>query len=211
MIDLYCERTDAALWAEPLNALSNLAFVAAAYLAWRCAVRHGRTSAGIRLLIALLLAIALGSFLFHVFANTLTAVLDVTPIVAFQLAFLWLYSGTVIRVERSAQLLASGLLLALLVGAAWLATAVHGSLAYVPALLALLVLGIYHQRHAVSGRGLLLLAAALFAAALILRTVDIPLCDRIPIGTHLWWHLLNGVVLYLSLRALITARPGGRP
>ena len=29
-IDLYCERTSAAFWAEPVNALSNLAFVTAA-------------------------------------------------------------------------------------------------------------------------------------------------------------------------------------
>ncbi|MCH2417867.1 MAG: hypothetical protein MK222_03920, partial [Candidatus Poseidoniia archaeon] len=28
-IDNYCERTDASLWAEPLNAFSNLAFIAA--------------------------------------------------------------------------------------------------------------------------------------------------------------------------------------
>lgn len=28
-VDLYCERTEPELWAEPANALTNLAFVAA--------------------------------------------------------------------------------------------------------------------------------------------------------------------------------------
>ena len=31
-IDLYCERTTALLWAEPVNALSNLGFLLAAWL-----------------------------------------------------------------------------------------------------------------------------------------------------------------------------------
>ncbi len=29
-VDIYCERTSAAFWAEPVNALSNLSFIAAA-------------------------------------------------------------------------------------------------------------------------------------------------------------------------------------
>ena len=39
-IDLYCERTDASLWAEPANALTNTAFLvaaSAAFLAWGAA------------------------------------------------------------------------------------------------------------------------------------------------------------------------------
>ena len=37
-IDLYCERVTVSFWAEPLNALSNIAFLIAAYAAldlWR--------------------------------------------------------------------------------------------------------------------------------------------------------------------------------
>ena len=51
-IDLYCERTGPELWSEPLNALSNLAFIGVAALLWRRAGgRH--SSADIRLLLAL--------------------------------------------------------------------------------------------------------------------------------------------------------------
>jgi hypothetical protein len=32
-VDLYCERTDPSFWAEPINALSNLSFLLAAWLA----------------------------------------------------------------------------------------------------------------------------------------------------------------------------------
>ena len=34
-LDKYCERTAAELFNEPLNAITNLAFLLAAYLAWR--------------------------------------------------------------------------------------------------------------------------------------------------------------------------------
>ncbi|SEN37737.1 hypothetical protein SAMN05216227_101289 [Pseudorhodobacter antarcticus] len=39
-VDIYCERVGAGFWAEPVNALSNLAFVAAAV--WAGVVARGR-------------------------------------------------------------------------------------------------------------------------------------------------------------------------
>ena len=39
-IDAYCERTDATLWSEPLNALSNLAFIAAFVASVYCYRRY---------------------------------------------------------------------------------------------------------------------------------------------------------------------------
>jgi len=39
MIDLYCERLGPGLWAEPLNALTNLAFLLTALASWQLARR----------------------------------------------------------------------------------------------------------------------------------------------------------------------------
>jgi hypothetical protein len=33
-VDIYCERLGPGLWAEPLNAVTNVAFFVAAWLAW---------------------------------------------------------------------------------------------------------------------------------------------------------------------------------
>jgi hypothetical protein len=38
-VDIYCERTDPSFWAEPVNALTNIAFLLAAALAF-CAWRR---------------------------------------------------------------------------------------------------------------------------------------------------------------------------
>ena len=35
-VDGYCERVDAAFWSEPINAVTNAAFLIAAIWVWRC-------------------------------------------------------------------------------------------------------------------------------------------------------------------------------
>lgn len=69
MVDLYCERLGPGLWAEPLNASSNLTFLIAAWAIWHLAdVRH-TLSGSIWLLVVLVIAIGTGSLLFHTFAT----------------------------------------------------------------------------------------------------------------------------------------------
>src|SRR5512139_1525468 len=95
-IDLYCERLGVGLMAEPANALTNAAFFIAAYLLWRAWRRQNPRSPGLLLLIALVVAIGIGSSLFHTFATVWARVLDEVPILLFQLAFMWLYARRVI-------------------------------------------------------------------------------------------------------------------
>jgi hypothetical protein len=40
-----------------------------------------------------------------------------------------------------------------------------------------------------------------------MRSIDGAVCAYVPMGTHFLWHLLNGIVLYLSMRALILNLP----
>src|SRR5687768_2996924 len=90
----YCERgADAAFWAEPLNALSNIAFLAAALAAGR--ELAGRPTGGRRhfeaLLVVLVAVIGVGSFLFHTLATRWAMYADVIPIGLFMLAY-WAYT-----------------------------------------------------------------------------------------------------------------------
>ena len=69
MIDLYCERQGPALWAEPVNALTNFAFLAAGWATWRLMRRRAVRLASVGILPALMLAVAVGSGLFHTLAT----------------------------------------------------------------------------------------------------------------------------------------------
>src|ERR1700688_4951020 len=87
-LDLYCQRTEASLWAEPVNALTNLAFLisaAAAYWAWR---RTDSRDPFALALIGVTFAIGVGSFAFHTLATRGAVLLDVIPIAVFVYGYL---------------------------------------------------------------------------------------------------------------------------
>jgi hypothetical protein len=199
-IDGYCERTDFSFWSEPINAVTNAAFLIAAAIVLVGLLRRGRLEAGTGLLLAILTAIGVGSFLFHTFATRWAALADVLPIALFILTYLvltlrrafalaWLWAGLI----GVAFLPASG---ALAAGIGQLTQgALGGSSGYVPALLALAVCaGLLWRRQPRFARGLLV-AAGLFLLSLTFRTLDAPLCQAIPSGTHFMWHVLNGTLL----------------
>lgn len=202
-VDLYCERVGAGFWAEPINALTNIVFFIAAWGIWHLSRRSSTLSPGIWLLIAAIVAIASGSFVFHTVATNWARVLDVLPILIFQLLFLWLYGRRVIALTRPT----SGLLLAGFLAAAILGRQfpeiLNGSLIYAPAFLAILALGVYHARTASSGRFDLLAAAGVLAVSIFFRTIDNAVCFTFPIGTHFLWHLANGAVVFLAVRPLV--------
>jgi hypothetical protein len=209
VLDLYCERLGPGLLAEPLNAVTNGAFLVAA---WRLAqLAHSRSGPkdqagsdrGVLALAALALAIGVGSSLFHTFATDWALAADVLPILLFQLLFLLLY------LRRRAGLAlapAAGLclafLLACLAGRGFPGV-LNGSLAYAPTL-AVLALLAWHQLRSLQS-WLLVGATGLFSLSLLLRSLDNALCPIWPIGTHLFWHLLNAAVLVLSGQALVAA------
>lgn len=205
-IDLYCERTMPGLWSEPLNAVSNISFLIAAWAIFQLARRQQKVATGIWILITLATSIGIGSALFHTFATQWAILLDVIPIMLFQLGFLWLYSRQVVRMKYG---YAGGLLVGFLFASNFsnkFTNVLNGSLSYAPAFLVLLGLGVYHYQQQKREPFVLLAASGVFLLALLFRTLDQAICPYFSTGTHFIWHLCNGILLYLSARALILNR-----
>lgn len=99
MIDLYCERLGVGLWSEPVNAFTNLSFLIAAFASWRLAKQYQAALPGNYVLIGLMVAIGIGSGLFHTLATRWAQVLDVLPILLFQLTIFWLYGRRIININ----------------------------------------------------------------------------------------------------------------
>ena len=193
-IDDYCERTDASYWSEPINAVTNLAFVLVALIMWR---RTSGLPAG-RWLSGVLFAIGVGSYLFHTHATAWSATLDVIPIAVFTLSFLYLANrdfwgwplwgaalGTVAFIPYAAVFtpVFAGLPFFSVSSVYWV----------LPVLIA--AYGVLLRRKVPeTGRGLLI-GAGVLTISLVFRSLDEALCDRIPFGTHFLWHILNGVML----------------
>ena len=209
MMDAYCERVGMGVFAEPLNALSNVSFLLAAWAAWVLASRTGALSTGVRVLIALAASVGIGSILWHTYPTMLTLILDSVPILIFIMWYIWLYTRNVIGMQPVfAGASAVVFLLATLLAIPF-AGILHGAFVYTPGLIVTLVLGVFHAREQTSARFTLLAAAGVYLAALFFRTIDNEVCPVLPIGTHFLWHLLIGLVTYLAMRALILSTTTG--
>ena len=172
MIDNYCERIGPGLWAEPLNALSNLSFLIAAYVAWRLLQRSAGAEGSHKFLVLLIATIGIGSGLFHTYATVWAKWLDVIPIFLFQLAFLWLYCRQIIRWSVFNSVVAVALFLVANIVALQFPLPLNGSVMYLPAISVLLLLsGIHYLTHQ-HGRLSLLLGAVVFCISLGFRTLD---------------------------------------
>ena len=194
-VNAYCERTDASFLSEPINALTNGAFLIAAGLCWRMT----RGDPGARLLAALLGLIGIGSFLVHSVAQVWSGLADVLPILAFIVVYTGLATTRFLGAPRWAGILAGALYppVSLLVSG-FVERAVgslNGSASYLPVLLLIGVFALaLASRAPETARGLAL-GLGLLALSLTFRTLDRAVCAAFPLGTHFLWHLLNGLLL----------------
>jgi len=217
-IDIYCERTATGLLNEPFNALSNIAFLLAAWWGYRSARCLGRLT--FSNLVAILLAgmIGIGSLLFHTFANAWSELADVIPIWSF---VAWMILSMVIamtggNMARTAATLAtilavvglvfwlvSGLLLDAPGPGAEASSALNGSEQYAPALLALAIFALITRLKDHPSWRWLAAATGVFFLSLAFRTIDMKICQAVPAGSHFAWHLLNGLMIGLLLQVMI--------
>ncbi len=195
-LDIYCERMSAAFWAEPVNALTNLAFILAALV---MAIRlRGANLPLANALTVILFCIGVGSFLFHTFATGWAALVDVIPIVLFILTYLF-------AINRDAW--GWPLWLSLLGTAAFLPyAAATGSVfaalpffeisaGYWPVPLAIVIYAaLLWRRLPELARGMVI-GAGILTLSLTARSVDLPACEAVPFGTHFLWHILNATML----------------
>lgn len=191
-IDAYCERTDTSYWSEPVNAVTNLAFLIAGLVMWRRSMGAGRVLA------AVLFVIGIGSWLFHTHATAWAAMADSLPILVFTLIYIFLANRDFWGWP------------------AW--TAALGAAAYVPYSMALtpvfealpffaissfywpLPTLIFAYAFLLRGRAPVLarnlaIGAAILCVSLTARSLDQTLCAAFPLGTHFLWHILNAVML----------------
>ncbi|WP_300032226.1 ceramidase domain-containing protein [uncultured Roseobacter sp.] len=193
-IDAYCERLDPGYWAEPLNAVTNLAFVLAAVIMWRRTAGDGLA----RMMCAVVFCIGVGSYLFHTHAQVWSALADVVPIGIFILLYLYAINrhGWGLRGWRAVGLTAlfipyAGLTVPIFDQVPGLGS----SAGYAPVPLLILIYAVLLRRRAPELARGMAIGAGILIVSLVCRTLDMPLCSAVPRGTHFLWHLLNGLML----------------
>jgi hypothetical protein len=210
VLDVYCERTDPLFWSEPLNAISNAAFVVAAIvLLMRARATQRALPWDIAALAGLIALIGVGSFIFHTVATVWASLLDVL----FIEIYIYVYFARFLR--RVGRLGLMWMAIALLLFALFehlmtgmfVPGSLNGSYRYLPALIVLSGMALYAYRAQPALFAPLGTAAIVFCISLALRTIDMAVCAINPLGTHFLWHLLNALVLYCATVALWRSVP----
>lgn len=210
-VSIYCERTSAAWDAEPLNAISNVAFFIAAWFAWRLQRRraYGEAPGAAPFLCAIIAVVGAGSVTFHTLATRWAEWADVIPILIFMLVFCWAILSAFFRwpiwLKAPATLLLLGSTFYL--EADQFEKFLWGGAMYLPTLAFLLIIGAGIWRRDPSAGKAFVAAAGLFVLSFAARTADMPMCHSFPFGVHYLWHILNATVLYLLVRTLILHAP----
>lgn len=224
-VDLYCERASAAFWAEPLNALTNLAVLLP--VAWAVAVARARGERDplVWALIVLAGLMGAGSFVFHTMAERWAEIVDMAPIWSFMVLYFYAAWARMLAGGRGhkrvfATLLVLGAVGAVMAQSEAIAVAEaaaggapamlwNGTGQYLPAALALAALAfrLWWRRHPLWPW--VLAAVASFGVALVSRALDQELCAAFPTGTHFLWHIGNGFMLAFLLQMLIRSPAGG--
>ena len=200
-IDIYCERLDIGIWAEPINAVTNIAFILAAIIMW---LRSKNLVEG-KILSFLLFSIGGGSFLFHTYAQTWAALLDVTAILIFILTYIFVANRRFLVWSKMVSLI--GVILffpyqLLLVSILSNIQLFGSSVQYIPvAILIFIYSGSLRKSEPNLSRGLLI-GAGILCLSIIFRTIDEPFCSISSVGTHFVWHILNAIMLSWMIEIL---------
>lgn len=195
-IDGYCERVDFAFWAEPVNAVTNLAFLIAAFVMWRRI--KGQNMPLAMALISILTAIGVGSFLFHTLATQWASLADVVPILCFILLYIYIANRTFwglgfwVSIGLTALFFPYAALTVPLFGQL---SFLGSSAAYAPVALLIFAYAVLLRRRCPETARGLFIGASILVLSLAFRSADLPVCGSIPIGTHFMWHILNGLML----------------
>ncbi|WP_298958866.1 ceramidase domain-containing protein [uncultured Roseibium sp.] len=206
-VDNYCERVGPDFWSEPVNAITNAAFLVAAIVAFFLWRRKTPDDWPAFVLIGVVFVIGVGSFLFHTFATRWAALADILPIAIFIHVYLFFALKRFLAVTWwLALLIVVGFFLATPFVAQVIAPLVGSSAGYVPALLAIFVVGALFRRQNSRLGAQVLITGIVFALSLTFRMLDEPICNQFALGTHFLWHILNSIVLFGLLRVLILHR-----
>lgn len=212
-IHLYCERLGPGVWDEPYSLLASASFLILALAVWRGAaglVFLKRMSVSI-------LVLGLASMAQHAVPSRLTLVILLVAVLILVLGYFHAVNRDMLGMSRLMALVCTLLILPFAAVSLPLIGVLEGassSLAY--AALPVMLLGyaaLLRPDHPATARGLSI-GAAIMIAGLCARSLDRPLCDRLPSGTHFLWILAVAWLLWHLARVyrshMLAARAAGR-
>ena len=199
----YCESGMGLFYTQPINTISNIALLIAAYFAYQLIKTNNINNRTIKILPLILAVTGIGSMFWHGMPNLLTNFADTLPLSAFVLVSLFFLLDKLMKKRRFVWQI---LLAFILVEAPFIFHILPSLNGFLPYLI-VLVFGVFVfygliKKYKTLTSDLAIIIA-LFAIAFIFRTIDYTVCPVLSMGTHFIWHILNALVLYLLIRLFV--------
>ena len=197
----YCERIDSSFWSEPLNAITNIAFLIVALilllnyknnnLAKNCAY--------------LIICIGIGSFLFHTIPTRITGMMDTFSIALLVIYYIYNVNPSIFRIHPYYSILIVIIfpLICIVFGSVLKNSFLGSSAFYIPILVYLaLIATILWIRDNPVKKGMII-TTLVFTLSICMRILDLKICHIVPFGSHFMWHILNASTIYFAVKSLI--------
>ena len=193
----YCERQFAGFWGEPVNALTNLTFI---ILGMALALKT-KTNKFCFYLSMQIIFIGIASLIFHTFANSLGALLDVLSIIVFGTTYIFAVNLCFLNAGYFLSFFIAILLVPFSFVVSFLTVAAFGDLNgsswYISFVILFLIYAFLMREISTQFSRVLIYSTLFFLISIIFRSIDQAFCNIIPVGTHFIWHIMNGILLSL--------------
>lgn len=200
----YCERSSSGFFAEPLNAISNIAFIFAGFGIYKLLTKNKIRKIEYKVILLLILLIGVGSFLWHTIRNPYTLLLDAIPVALIVALITYILLSKLIEKKLFALLIVALLLAGRFFISSFAPTDSISSLIRngINAIVFLvLIIWTFKKYGKVAFEGLIVLV--IYLLAITMRTVDLEVCSTFSMGTHFLWHIFNALAVYLAVRFLM--------
>ena len=205
---VYCETALnplATFPAEPVNTITSFVPAILGVLALVFLIRNQHKNPVAYTLAVLTVLTGLGSVAWHSMRTELTLMIDWLPGAIYFLILVCFWSYYAAGRNLSVGL---GLALSVLVFFVPFPVVQQYRLIIIAVLVLIaagLVFATWYRRRAAFAWTLGMVGSAIVAVTL--RTLDLNVCDIIPVGTHFFWHIFLGMAAYAGVRVMLHLRP----
>ena len=199
---VYCERTSNSFFAEPINLVTNLAFLISAWFSYKMLKTEKLKQSIYYFLPWFIFLIGLGSSSYHSYRNPITLLFDAIPVYIFLgLSLFLLLKKLAKNTSLTFGLIGLFILLQIFLTVNF-SHLLNSSIRHIANAILLLILIVLAYRKFGKIAMELFLVFLVYAIGIFFRTIDIPVCPSFVIGTHFLWHLFVAWGAYLIVRFL---------
>lgn len=205
---VFCERWFGDGEIQPLNIASNLILFVYAWMILRAdKIEAGGVRPETRVFIFLMSMMAVSSMIWHATLWPAGLIMDMSAILLTCCSGIWIWLRSHLGVQVRLSILCVIMFLLITTLARDIGPEIEWLYAggFMPVAVLIFGLGM-HQMYLRQAKAaaFLITASVMIAAGLYFRIIDLRVCEIIPTGTHIFWHILASSAVYLFYRAYQT-------